>query len=481
VSTTKKRQPSERFHRKADEASKYLRELTSNLDWGYTWDGPKHNNTICDIEAFLKREKKYLPKLSLKNFRWHYAGEATYYFSGNGNPRSLMTTAMVDIDVHKTGSTEEAHRFAEEIRTHLPGLYTEGSTHGRGIHQYPIVEKQHGSANSVNLALKVFDLWLKAIMYLGDYDLDVVEIKGTCPTLTRKLDGSIKVTTGQLAKLPREIDRRLEEFQATTKVTPNQLLLLGLHIATLAEEAGWDADTVNEIRGAAHEMIRRPGMPRLETLRNAIKPLKVRWEGRAEGIGPIAQLAAPTTITFARPVAPDDAAGLRSRDGVPSKKRRVQSGSNDAPMVSDELAARISTDFRRLVNNNWDDTLAGAGRRKVAKKDVAVEVAIYHHIADHRNPDNSVPVAWFKILWDDLKERGYTDWAFDPSRYAAIRSYMTAKGWITWEDKGYVRGREIDGTCVKGQATRHGASTYLIGYGEEDKDSGSEGGGERGY
>jgi hypothetical protein len=311
------------------------------------------------------------------------------------------------------------------------------------------------------------------------------------------------VTTGQLAKLPREIDRRLGEFRDTTKVTPNQLLLLGLHIANLAEQAGWDADTVNEIRGAAHEMIRRPGMPRLEALRNAIKPLKERWANRSEGNERLSA-APPTAIPFPR-VAPGGVAP-RSRDdstsrngGVGAKdaltpgttgngengakhlliKKRVQSGSNDAPMVSDELAAQISTDFRRLVNNNWDETLAGAGRRKVAKKDVAVEVAIYRHIAEHPNPDNSVPVAWVKALWDDLKERGYTDRAFDPSRYAAIRDYMATKGWITWEDKGYVRGREIDWTYVKGQATRHGASSYLIGYGEEEQDAGSEGGGER--
>jgi hypothetical protein len=144
------------------------------------------------------------------------------------------------------------------------------------------------------------------------------------------------------------------------------------------------------------------------------------------------------------------------------------------------LAGRIGGDFRRLVNNNWDEGLAGSGRRKVVKEDLATVIAIYRHVAEHRNKDNSVPVAWVQALWGNLKDRGYTGRAFDASRYAACRDYMTTKGWITWEDEGYTRGREIDGVFVKGRATRHGASDYLIGYGEDRTQSAREVAGEEG-
>ena len=74
------------------------------------------------------------------------------------------------------------------------------------------------------------------------------------------------------------------------------------------------------------------------------------------------QLAAPVSILF--PVAAPEGAAPRERDKITPEKK-VRAGSTDAPMVSDEILN--NKNIRRLINNNWDSKLVGAGRRRVLR------------------------------------------------------------------------------------------------------------------
>jgi hypothetical protein len=438
-------------------AARRIQELTSKLDWGcpHPHEGhPIHYNTSDDIDAYLNGESYFpwLPKLTQKALRPHFKDANTLYFAGNGWVGARYTLSMSDIDVHKNGTPEEAKRFADRIGELFPNIFTETSTHGKGAHQYFLVDKlvnhRHAKDWQVNLALKTVDLWLKTIMYTGRYDRDMVEIKGTCPE-TRTDSFRIKsVKCGQLAKIPREIAGRFDEFQSTTVLTLDQIY--ELDFVTMVQDAGWDRGTVDKIRIANEGMSGLPCKPHLDALRDALKPLRLAWEQDD-------QPAAPVSIPF--PVAAPEGATPRKRDKITPQKK-VRAGSTDAPMVSDDLFHNKS--IRRLINNNWNSKLVGAGRRRVNKEDLTATTAIYLHVGKHLNKDFSVPVSWAKMLWNDLIERGLIKRPFDPSRFASCRNFMTALGWIDWFDTSYIIGQEINGVHVSGQATKHGPSAYLM-------------------
>ena len=99
---------------------------------------------------------------------------------------------MIDIDCHERGTVAGALAFAEHLRANpLFGddLYVESSTNGVGVHGYVVVVKGCAGDRITNVALKVLDLYLKGLSYLGDFDIELVEVKGTCPELTWGLSG----------------------------------------------------------------------------------------------------------------------------------------------------------------------------------------------------------------------------------------------------------------------------------------------------
>ena len=132
---------------------------------------------------------------------------------------------MIDIDAHKTGDLKNAMEFASHLRDNfLPDCYIEMSTNGNGAHIFLIVDKTDWEDAEYNAVLRELDQWLKCVLAETGIELDNVEIKGTCATVSWK-DGMPKHTTGLLAKLPREWER-FGELRSSPIYTAHQLLAM---------------------------------------------------------------------------------------------------------------------------------------------------------------------------------------------------------------------------------------------------------------
>ena len=153
----------------------------------------------------------------------HFQGKETCYFTGS---RGDLTLVNIDIDCKKEGSRQGAFAFAEYLKQRFfPNLYHEVSTHGNGGHGYLLIDKSICNDKDYNAVLKRLDAWLKDVLRSTDFDVENVEIKGTCPEITwgkeyqRQL---LNYKFGFLAKMPREWER-IEEWKATTRLTVEEL------------------------------------------------------------------------------------------------------------------------------------------------------------------------------------------------------------------------------------------------------------------
>ena len=115
--------------------------------------------------------------------------------------------------------------FAGRLRNRfLPDCYVETSTNGKGAHVFPVVDKTDWADADYNGVLRELDRWLKAVLAETGIELDTVEVKGGCATVSWK-DGMPKHTAGLLAKLPREWER-FDELRQSPIYTAHQLLAL---------------------------------------------------------------------------------------------------------------------------------------------------------------------------------------------------------------------------------------------------------------
>ena len=132
---------------------------------------------------------------------------------------------MLDVDAHKVGNLENAMEFAGRLRDRfLPDCYVETSTNGKGSHVFLVVDKTDWADADYNAVLRELDRWLKAVLAETGIELDTIEVKGTCATVSWK-DGMLKHVAGLLAKLPREWER-FDELRQSPKYTAHQLLAL---------------------------------------------------------------------------------------------------------------------------------------------------------------------------------------------------------------------------------------------------------------
>jgi hypothetical protein len=132
---------------------------------------------------------------------------------------------MIDIDCHRRGNRQSATAFADWLKdNYFPSLYHEPSTHGKGRHGYFVLFKNGFKDVGVSNILKQLDKTLKKLLELflathPQYEIENVEIKGTPHIITWKKGARRQIEamkSGCLAKLPRDIGDRLEEFKNTT-------------------------------------------------------------------------------------------------------------------------------------------------------------------------------------------------------------------------------------------------------------------------
>jgi hypothetical protein len=200
--------------------------VTSKLDHGKEifdrktgkWH-PIHCNhgDNCIAAALNSPSTRFVKRLTNQNYADHFAGRETFYFAGQEDHRFPDSLVLIDVDCKKRGTREGAIAYGEHLKTVFKNLYYETSTHGKGGHGYLILEKRDWKPADLNRLLKH-----KLQPYLNElaqgFDIEFVEIKGTMPVI-RKEDGRVvSVTTGQLAKLPR--NATLEQLQNTARIDP---------------------------------------------------------------------------------------------------------------------------------------------------------------------------------------------------------------------------------------------------------------------
>jgi hypothetical protein len=155
----------------------------------------------------------------------HFTGETTLYFWADGRMNTPLTISMIDVDCHKTGDPQSATAFAEWLAVnYFPCLYHEPSTNRRGRHGYFLLSKYQCNDLAVAKILKVLETALKKLLRVflatyPQYQVEGVEIKGT-PHLIKWAWGKERkiewLKSGMLAKLPRHIVDRFDEFKNTT-------------------------------------------------------------------------------------------------------------------------------------------------------------------------------------------------------------------------------------------------------------------------
>ncbi len=220
--------------------AKFLLGITNDLDWGEKYDAyPCHVNTKDMLIRFLEGGcyLVYPKRLTQKALIQHFQGKRTLYFTGSKGKHTLV---YIDPDCHRSGTKEGAFQFLEYLKDkYFPNLYYEASTHGNGGSGYIIVDTSICSDRDFNALLKQFDKFLKRVLATlqhscnsrpqdntTTFDVEDVEAKGAIPEINwnPRWKGVIdSLKCGGLAKFPREMITRADEFMNTTRLTTDEL------------------------------------------------------------------------------------------------------------------------------------------------------------------------------------------------------------------------------------------------------------------
>jgi hypothetical protein len=228
-------QPINQKKRTRDPICCYLRKLISPYGFGWKGDVWWCDDGYQDAGGIGRNSNETLIRFyntsgfmgtpTNDQLRDHFAGRYALYFWADGRKSTPLTISMIDIDCHKTGDPESAEAFADWLKdNYFPDLYHEPSTNGKGRHGYFVLFKDGFRDVGVANFLKKLEKALKKLLqyFLAthpQYQIEGVEIKGTPHIITWAQGSSRKIESmksGSLAKMPREIVSRFDEFKKTT-------------------------------------------------------------------------------------------------------------------------------------------------------------------------------------------------------------------------------------------------------------------------
>jgi hypothetical protein len=375
----------------------------------------------------------------------------TYGYTSDGSMRTKEGLACVDVDCKlkgvPVGTSEGAERFVEWLKRTTPLLSTlfhEPSTNGTGRHGYLWVTRGGSSPELLNRSYASLQAYLKR--RLAEYQrIDPeapgdVEIKGHAPEIGWQDGIPKKIKMGQIAKLPRECLRRWREWEATPRVSIDQIIALTGDMPVIIRLDG--------SRVTLEEMRRIAGAPG-ETPAEAISMPTPADETSAEVI----------SIPIAKPTRTNGYTGI----AIPKELAEQIEGKNSL--------------VGRIANNCGMVRIETKSGRKVRDVDVRVFCILLHFSGLHPNEDGSFPVARAEALWNSLVANGYTDRPWNHERWKAMRDWASDHGWITWVDNGYVEGSfDESGYYHKGYAMKWGPSEFFMSLWEERiEEQGKEG------
>jgi hypothetical protein len=110
-------------------------------------------------------------------------------------------------------------------------------------------------------------------------------------------------------------------------------------------------------------------------------------------------------------------------------------GSVSGRNVSDE-ELNMLPHWQALVRL-YDDRPLRHGRYAITATDVALALVVLRFITANMNADGSLPHERVERLWTSLYEAGDFARPFNCHRWAAVRDWLSARGWVEWEDERY--------------------------------------------
>ena len=188
----------------------WIRKKTCRLNYGKKYPGTRPIPQL-DAETLIKlyRRNRYGASINIDQYQRHFDGLDTLYSWADhctGNPEIMV---MIDIDAgatHGGGTKEGAWKFAKVVEQLFPGIHSEPSTNGEGVHSYPVISKKGVDARRIKHALRNLQVYLRELATFVGADIKCVEVKGGPPDVKYDhLTGDITdIVFGQLAKIPRQ-------------------------------------------------------------------------------------------------------------------------------------------------------------------------------------------------------------------------------------------------------------------------------------
>ena len=200
---------------------------------------PNHDRWLRAMAASPGERWKTCSGLNNSLLQAHEQNKATVYTVPAQPNRHGKGMWGIDVDCHNAGTIEGARKAAEMLAYYLPGIYTEGSTHGKGVHGYVVIDYQDHGPEDTPYIKETYSGFIKTLdrkaRQIG-IDIELIEPKGLPVNVVRTPNGSLNVTAskqGVLIKAPRDIESAVE----TCIYTIEQLEeLTGEIAATIPEE-----------------------------------------------------------------------------------------------------------------------------------------------------------------------------------------------------------------------------------------------------
>jgi len=211
--------PLKRPRRKRTAETDWLRRHISPIIYGQKSADGTPKPVFSEKQLLQRRSMGWAlgEQIPLWKLNKHLANEMTAYFQGDGDETNAETMAMIDIDNHSSGTLAGAWAFSAEVDKHLEGVQWETSTNGDGLHGYILISKLGERAETVNKAIAELQAKLKALLQTGNFDVELVEVKGKCPDLEWESRRLVGIHFGTLAKIPRTL--RIEQMEAMGKIS----------------------------------------------------------------------------------------------------------------------------------------------------------------------------------------------------------------------------------------------------------------------
>ena len=200
---------------------------------------PNHDRWLKAMAAKPGERWKHCTAINNSLLQDHEQYKATVYIVPSQPNRHGQGMWGIDVDCHKSGTVEGAIKAAEMLAYYLPGVHTETSTHGKGVHGYVIVDYQNHGPEDTKWIKETYVKFIKTLNRKAKHigiDIELIEPKGLSVNVVKAVNGSMNITDskqGVLIKAPRDIKAAIE----TCVLTIEQLEQLTDEIAaTIPEE-----------------------------------------------------------------------------------------------------------------------------------------------------------------------------------------------------------------------------------------------------